>query len=335
MTEEECMYRSMFGKRYIFYFQDIQKGVFNPKNMECQYRLYGYNGKCLAKFESNMRGASSAYVLSFLKEHGILVEKNTKLNFIEKYTLKSERGDAEQEIIDIQKKWGIEKINDLKKVFRCIQVANVVLLAISVIFLSLRETFIMTALTPMFWFGVYLFIYPMMVAEFHIKDKSLWRQTHMEMPYIPVFLSMLICVVNIEYINIQNYDYFLVLVFIFTFILLGIFIIVAYFRQGTVKIIKVFCVFITMLTYSYIFSYAYHWVLRVQEPMHETVKVIEKRKTSGRSGNSYYFTVNLHDGTTIELNVSSSVYKAAVEDENVQLCKRESVLGVKYWYVHL
>ncbi|MEG0592937.1 MAG: DUF6560 family protein, partial [Coprobacillus sp.] len=295
ITERECFYQTTYGRRKVFMFQDIGKCVFHLKNVDSQYKLYNREGEYLARFEDNMVG--SAHLLSLLKEKGILFEKNTKLNYLEKISQGPDEKSQQEEIENIKELYDQEKLIRIKKILRIIQSVNVVILLIAFFLFSKRNEMIVFMLTPLFWYIVYLYVYPVMVIEINTKTKRKWKNVHIEMPWVPVGLSIVVLALGSNISNIQDDTKLVTFIVIFTTLLFSAFVYIGYKRERCIKKRKWLSVYFALLVYAFSSSYAWNWVCRIEAPVHEKVVVIDKQISHSKYSNDYTLEVRLHDGT--------------------------------------
>ncbi|MGX8852980.1 hypothetical protein [Amedibacillus sp. YH-ame10] len=335
ISEEECEYINWLGRKRIFHCKDIRCcEVILSKFLisSVSYRLCDSDKNSLADFKSNMKNASQA--IAYFNEKNIAIKSCEANVFVRNSIIHSDENIKEQEIKELGKQMSKTKVKKMKKTIRILSYVHTFLLLIVFVALPIRWVFLIFAISPMLYYFLYLWIYPRMVCEIRKEEKTSWKNSHIKVPFLPILSSIIILLINADTMNLRNEGYFFVLVFIFAIILFIPFVGISKRRDEKIRKGKWILVFLALVAYSFSSMFAWNWISRVKAPVHESAFVVDKKSHRSRNRRDYTIEIRRYNGETTWLTISRSMYETISNKSSVELCKRVSIFGVEYWYVH-
>lgn len=325
LSEEICYRQTIFHRRHEFTCEEITicYSVFYAGSL--QFRLYNEQQQCLAKFESAMIGVEEA--LKFLTYKDIPMEKRGPTSKVLKLLLPEEDNNA-------KKQYPSEKIKKVNTIIKFANYISLIGIVIAYMYFDLKSLLLYCACIPLLWYIVYLALYPLMAFEKNKEDADKGI-TRIPFPMLSTGIAFLLLISLMKITNIRSFTQLFIFIFSTSTLLFIPYLILCHKRENKTSIRKKISVFLALLFYFTASSYAWNWVCRIKAPVHETTMIQDMHKSSGgKSGTSYYLKVLRTNKEVDDVEVSSSFYKRHTKFDNVELCKRQSIFGIEYWYIH-
>lgn len=339
---ENCCYRTMFGRKRRFTLQEIGH-IKIIVSADLTIRLFDRAGRKLLRLEGNMIGADEA--LALFDRLGIPVEQ--KMSSLRAANAEARQEEKEAAQRDLEAAWAEcpyfyqspQWVRRIRILLNLMNIAGIVLAVLAWLRMSMRSAGLVYLLCPLTFYAVYLAFHRIIVFSVPKGTpkgtKKKWLSSHVKFPWTALCLMLLFSLRDAGVINFRNtWSMFLFIPAAAAVAIVPFLLIVRRPRPKGVVLAGVVC---AALCYGFISMYYLNWVCRIQPPEHESAVVLQTGVDKGgyRSATSYHLELLRSDGSTEKLEVYPSLLKKVQRLDTVQICKRTSVFGIEYWYVHL
>ncbi|MGO5357897.1 hypothetical protein ACTQYZ_01145 [Anaerofustis sp. LCP19S3_F7] len=318
-------YTKTLGKTKKYEYSEISSVQILNKMGDKKLIIYK-NDKKIVSIENNMVGYKD--VIKFFKEKKIKISKfdSKKDGNIFQKIKNSYEDNNKFEIEYIKKNF---KINQIKKEQHFVKVFNIVIIICLIIsfFLTSKINIIISILSLIIYYILYLYYYPKMVSEIPKKAESYT----IPFPFIGVLICIFMVMWQSETIN-DNSNILFIHTLIYSIIILIPFLITTILKKIKTIIWKKITVFLFIVVISFCTVSPLNYILTFSEPTYEQVTVLEKYMSSSSDDDSYYFTVILN-GKTQDVSVNEEIYENTKINDKINICNKESIFGYKYFTV--
>ncbi|MDD3206776.1 MAG: hypothetical protein PHS74_13805 [Lachnospiraceae bacterium] len=330
VSRTNCQYRTWYGKTTAFYFTEIGCVEQKLRMGSLSVLLYDRSGKKLACVECNMKHSNE--LLDFFRQNAMTVTESDVLpkgntpyrNKQQAYI--TETYPAEKELYP----WQFQHVKQIKWFMRFLSWGGLFLTVVAIRYFSARTGILLMMVLPLLMYIV-LLTFPNVITMDRPNGVSKeWRTDHVNFPFVTFMLIEILGWPSLEIMNIRDgwkAVGFGVIIFLIFFLLYLLFVKNKKPLYGTMAMIIMLGVF-----YAYTTTYHANWICRVKEPEHEVVMVTDQFETGGKS-NHYVLRVATTEGEE-RMDVYKTMYDRVEPGDTVGLCKRVSVFGIHYWYLH-
>ena len=146
-------------------------------------------------------------------------------------------------------------------------------------------------------------------------------------------LALLACLGITDMFNVTDGELFVYAGIFSAFLLIPYFIKIFFFAKESSKGRIVF-VILAGLSIGFTITLPVNYLLTTGKSNHVPMIVTGKRESSSSRGGTDYYISGNYKGENMDMTVSRNLFESAEEGSLVQICERESILGLEYWNVH-
>lgn len=180
------------------------------------------------------------------------------------------------------------------------------------------------------WF-LYIYLYPRAYIEKSGKKKN--DAYTLVIPWGGAVLALLTCLAVTDMFNVTDGELFVYAGIFSAFLLIPYFIKIFFFAKESSKERIVF-VILAGLSIGFTITLPVNYLLTTGKSNHVPMIVTGKRESSSSRGGTDYYISGNYKGENMDMTVSRNLFESAEEGSLVQICERESILGLEYWNVH-
>lgn len=322
LSADECRYTTWLGRPRTFSVTDVARAEHALAVNNSALVLRDAGNKKLAQIETNMRGAAQA--LEWLGARGISVTER-RLGALKPGEWNNptwEPGDS----------WQAQHRRGIRLAVRILSGIAIVTALAGWLLLPPKVRRTCWLVLPLALLALYFAFAEVMVIEKPTTSTEKWKKAHLAFPLLPYAIVCLAALNDMRYIYLIDWGKCIALgTAIFAALLALFFRAVPKKRRGAAT---TGCVVIFLLLYAYMGVYHLNYVLRFAPPVHVSAAVVDNYVYEGSKTTSFYITLLPATGKRERYSVSYSMYERAVRERVVQLCRRESVLGIRFELIH-
>ena len=312
------VYTTGFGRTREFSLSDIQTARVTVMNYSATIRLLNHDGKTLARLESNMFGFD--VLADYLEAHKLLSLSG----------LNQEQFDKDH--------WEYTHKNQINLGLWGLRVLSLALLALTTYLLfqvKLRYVSILCTTVPLLFFVYYACFPNVIVWDKPRYSTPEWRKAHISFPFLFFLLWELAAFMA------SDLAYPLVYVSPWQPVVLGCVVLTLFFlvlwrrtpqhrRNAGTVVMLLFCGLFLAAVAAFHLPYATY----LPDKTHEQAVVLDTRQYTDNEGSiNYYVTVD-YQGKAYELSVSSLLFDMARNNYPLELCIRNSLVGIDFLMLH-
>lgn len=331
---------SVLGKKKVYPYAEIRRLLFIERAGETRIAVLGKEGERLASFEMNMLGAEEA--LLFLKKKGISLsekdfvgeescDKKTRkaLKWYEKsaYLTNWNREEEAERTKKVCTEEEVKRQQKRLKILGWILIAFVIL----IFFAGAKYMVAGWVSVLLFVWFLYIYLYPRAYIEKSGKKKN--DAYTLVIPWGGAVLALLACLAVTDMFNVTDGELFTYAGIFAAFLLIPYFIKILFFAKESSKGRIVF-VILAGLSIGFTITLPVNYLLTTEKSNHVPMIVTGKRESSSSRGGTDYYISGNYKGENMDMTVSRNLFESAEEGSLVQICERESILGLEYWNVH-
>ena len=339
-SDKEFTVYSVLGKKKIYPYAEIRRLLFIERAGETRIAVLGKEGERLASFEMNMSGAEEA--LLFLKEKGISLsekdvvgekfcdEKTRKaLKWYEKsaYLTNWNREEEAERTKKVYTEEDVKRQQKRLKILGWILIAFVIL----VYFAGAKYMVAGWVIVLLFVWFLYIYLYPRAYIEKSGEKKN--DAYTLVLPWGGAVLALLACLVVMDMFNVTDGELFTYAGIFGAILLIPYFIKIFFFARESSKG-RIIFVILAGLLIGFTLTLPVNYLLTTEKSNHVPMIVTGKRESSSSKGGTDYYISGNYQGENMDMSVSRSLFESVDEGSLVQICERESILGLEYWNVH-
>ena len=339
-SDKEFTVYSVLGKKKIYPYAEIRRLLFIERAGETRIAVLGKEGERLASFEMNMSGAEEA--LLFLKEKGISLsekdvvgekscdEKTRKaLKWYEKsaYLTNWNREEEAERTKKVYTEEDVKRQQKRLKILGWILIAFVIL----VYFAGAKYMVAGWVIVLLFVWFLYIYLYPRAYIEKSGEKKN--DAYTLVIPWGGAVLALLACLVVLDMFNVTDGELFTYAGIFGAILLIPYFIKIFFFARKSSKG-RIIFVILAGLLIGFTLTLPVNYLLTTEKSNHVPMIVTGKRESSSSKGGTDYYISGNYQGENMDMSVSRSLFESVDEGSLVQICERESILGLEYWNVH-
>ncbi|MDO4601592.1 MAG: hypothetical protein Q4B37_04920 [Eubacteriales bacterium] len=339
-SDKEFTVYSVLGKKKIYPYAEIRRLLFIERAGETRIAILGKEGERLASFEMNMSGAEEA--LLFLKEKGISLsekdvvgekscdEKTRKaLKWYEKsaYLTNWNREEEAERTKKVYTEEDVKRQQKRLKILGWILIAFVIL----VYFAGAKYMVAGWVIVLLFVWFLYIYLYPRAYIEKSGEKKN--DAYTLVIPWGGAVLALLACLVVMDMFNVTDGELFTYAGIFGAVLLIPYFIKIFFFARESSKG-RIIFVILAGLLIGFTLTLPVNYLLTTEKSNHVPMIVTGKRESSSSKGGTDYYISGNYQGENMDMSVSRSLFESVDEGSLVQICERESILGLEYWNVH-
>ena len=152
-------------------------------------------------------------------------------------------------------------------------------------------------------------------------------------PWGGAVLALLACLAVTDMFNVTDGELFAHAGILGAILLIPYFIKVLFFAKESSKGRIVF-VILAGLSIAFTLTLPVNYLLTTGKSSHVPMIVTGKRESSSSKGGTDYYISGNYQGENMDMTVSKSLFESVDEGSLVQICERESILGLTYWNIH-
>lgn len=331
---------SVLGKKKVYPYTDIRRLLFIERAGEIRIAILGKEGERLASFETNMSGAEEA--LLFLEKKGISLSER---DFVgeEACDEKTRKALKWYEKSAYLTNWNREKEaertkkvcteEDVKRQQKRLKILGRILFVFVILVYFAGAKYMVAGWVSVLlfvWF-LYIYLYPRAYIEKSGKKKN--DAYTLVIPWGGAVLALLACLAVTDMFNVTDGELFTYAGILGAILLIPYFIKVLFFAKEGSKGRIVF-VILAGLSIAFTLTLPVNYLLTTGKSSHVPMIVTGKRESSSSKGGTDYYISGNYQGENMDMTVSKSLFESVDEGSLVQICERESILGLTYWNVH-
>lgn len=339
-SSKEFTVYSVLGKKKVYPYTEIRRLLFIERAGEIRIAILGKEGERLASFENNMVGAEEA--LLFLEKKGISLSEK---DFVgeESCDEKTRKALKWYEKSAYLTNWNREKEaertkkvcteEDVKRQQKRLKILGWILFAIVILVYFAGVKYMVAGWVSVLlfvWF-LYIYLYPRAYIEKSGKKKN--DAYTLVIPWGGAVLALLACLIVTDMFNVTDGDFFTYAGILGAILLIPYFIKILFFAKESSKGRIVF-VILAGLAIGFTITLPVNYLLTTGKASHVPMIVTGKRESSSSRGGTDYYISGNYKGENMDMSVSKSLFKSVDEGSLVQICEKESILGLEYWNVH-